>query len=64
MKANISAFNEIMRQVASETGAGYVAVDEAAFVTRDFVDNGHFNERGADKFARMVGPAIVEACRR
>lgn len=64
MKANITAFNDIMRQVASETGAGYVAVDATAFVTRDFVDNGHFNERGADKFARMVGPAIVEACRR
>ena len=62
MKATIAAFNDVLRRVAAETGAGYVPVDETAFSRADFIDNGHFTIEGADKFARLVGPAIVKTC--
>ncbi len=64
MKATIAAFNDIMRRVAVDSAASFVAVDDTAFTDDDFVDSGHFSVRGADKFARMIGPAIVDACSR
>ncbi|MBF0418492.1 MAG: hypothetical protein HQL86_09625 [Magnetococcales bacterium] len=44
-------FNEILDQAGQEHGFDVKILDQAGFSTDDFVDNGHFSESGAMKFA-------------
>ncbi len=55
-------FNKVLKQEAARLGAGFVNISPASFDDGDFVDNGHFNEKGARKFASLVLPAIRKAC--
>ncbi len=55
-------FNRVLEEEAVRLGVPYVPISPAMFEDADFVDNGHFSERGAEKFARLVAPAIRKAC--
>ena len=55
-------FNRVLKEEAARLGVSYVDITSAMFEDADFVDNGHFSERGAEKFARLVAPAIRTAC--
>ncbi len=56
-------FNRVLKEEATRLGVPYVDITPAMFEDTDFVDNGHFSEKGAEKFARLVAPAIRKACR-
>ncbi len=55
-------FNRVLKEEAEAMGAAFVDVSPARFEDSDFVDMGHFSEKGAAKFARMIAPAIRAAC--
>ncbi len=55
-------FNRVLKEEAARLGVPYVDITPAMFEDADFVDNGHFSEKGAKKFARLVAPAIRKAC--
>jgi len=43
--------------------AHYVGLDIDEFDECDFVDNGHFSETGAKKFADFIYPQVEQLCR-
>jgi hypothetical protein len=55
--------NGIARERARKLGDTYVDVPIDAFEESDFWDEGHFLPKGSAKFARMLAPAIANACR-
>ena len=57
-------FNAGLRDEAKSLGDSYVDVSPADFTADDFVDQGHFSEAGAIKFAHLIAPQVAEACRR
>ena len=56
-------FNAILERTARELGDIYIAVPADAFVDADFVDHGHFSQRGGQRFAGYLAPVVREACR-
>lgn len=56
-------FNARLERTAKELGDIYVAVPAESFVDADFVDHGHFSQRGARRFADYLAPVVREACR-
>ncbi len=57
-----SRFNEIMRKKSKDIGDLFVDVGIDNFVNEDFVDNGHFSEKGSKKFAKLVSDKIGGYC--
>ena len=55
-------FNAVLKQEAARMGAPFIGISPRDFNDGDFVDVGHFNARGAEKFARLAAPAIRKAC--
>jgi lysophospholipase L1-like esterase len=55
-------FNAVLKQEAARMGIPFVEISPSQFNKDDFVDVGHFNARGAEKFARLIAPAIRKAC--
>jgi lysophospholipase L1-like esterase len=58
-----SHYNAIMEQAALESGGSYIGMDIDTFMDADFVDNGHFSELGAAKFASGLSGTIANYCR-
>lgn len=56
-------FNDVLRQTASGLGDPYVGVPPDSFGSTDFVDQGHFSTRGAERFAETLAPVARENCR-
>ena len=56
-------FNAILERTAKELGDIYVSVPVESFVDADFVDHGHFSQRGGRRFAEYLAPVVREACR-
>ena len=56
-------FNAILEQTAKELGDTYIAVPIDSFANADFVDQGHFSQQGARRFAGYLARAVREACR-
>jgi hypothetical protein len=57
-------FNDQLRDEAQSLGDLYLEVSPDDFAPDDFNDNGHFDEAGALKFARLIVRQVAEACRR
>lgn len=57
-------FNDILREEGSRLQVAVVLPDVDAFEDADFVDNGHFSVRGAEKFARQIAPGVAAVCGR
>ncbi len=55
-------FNAVLKEEAARLGAPVAEISPADFAPEDFVDYGHFSERGARKFARLLAPFIRNAC--
>lgn len=60
----LSHFNDQLRAEAESLGDLYIAVDPDDFGADGFADNGHFNEAGAAKFARLLSESVAGGCRR
>lgn len=60
----LSHFNAQLRTEAEALGDLYIEVDPDDFGSDDFADNGHFNEAGTAKFARLLARPVAGACRR
>jgi len=56
-------FNALLERTARELGDVYIAVPTDDFADADFVDHGHFSQRGARRFAEALAPVVREACR-
>lgn len=56
-------FNDLLRQTASGLNDLYVGVPPDSFGATDFVDQGHFSARGAERFAEALTPVVRENCR-
>ena len=57
-----SHFNEIMSKKSKDNGDLFVDVDVDNFTNEDFVDNGHFSEKGSKKFAKLVSNKLADYC--
>jgi hypothetical protein len=55
-------FNSILRSEAAEGGASYVDAGVENFQDNDFVDEGHFSSKGADKFATLIAHQVDAGC--
>ena len=55
-------FNEIMREKSKENGDLFVDVGIDNFTNDDFVDKGHFSEKGSKKFAKLVSDKLTGYC--
>ena len=55
-------FNKHVRDVVTGAGSDYFMPDVEDFDDSDFVDNGHFSNRGAQKFASVIEAAVLRAC--
>ncbi|CAN5907863.1 hypothetical protein BH11PSE3_BH11PSE3_16990 [soil metagenome] len=56
-------FNALLEGTARDVGDLYIAVPIDDFANADFVDQGHFSRRGAQRFAERLAPTVREACR-
>lgn len=52
-----------LRAKAAKLGDAYIDVPTSAFEPADFRDNGHFLASGARRFASLIAPAVMQACR-
>lgn len=55
-------FNDILAQTAESLSDPLIAVPIEAFGTADFIDQGHFSETGARKFASYIAPVVAREC--
>jgi hypothetical protein len=55
-------FNDILAQAAQSLSDVFVDLRSDAFISTDFVDQGHFSASGASKFARILAPVVTRAC--
>lgn len=55
-------FNEIMREKSKKNGDLFVDVGIDNFTNDDFVDNGHFSEKGSKKFSKLVSDKLAGHC--
>ncbi len=55
--------NGVVRREAAQLGDLYIDIPVEAFDAGDFIDQGHFQPRGSEKFARLLAPAVAQACR-
>jgi lysophospholipase L1-like esterase len=53
----------LLNAEAVTLGDAYVGVPASAFEPADFLDNGHFLPSGARRFASLIAPAVLSACR-
>jgi lysophospholipase L1-like esterase len=56
-------FNHILKDTAEATGSVGFIPQVNEFQDADFVDNGHFSARGAEKFASMLAPLVRDNCK-
>jgi hypothetical protein len=56
-------FNALLARTAKELGDIHVDIPPDSFGGADFVDNGHFSVRGAQRFAADLVPVVRDACR-
>lgn len=61
--AMLEHLNAALIRTAADLGDTGIAIAPDRFGAQDFVDNGHFNPRGARRFAEIIAPAVREACR-
>jgi hypothetical protein len=61
--AMLEHLNGVLIRTAADLGDTGVAIAPDRFGPQDFVDNGHFNPRGARRFAEIIAPAVRDACR-
>lgn len=60
LKVGMAAYNDGMKTVAKEQSVDFVdEVLQTPFVNDDFWDNGHFNQSGTAKFAKIVAQHIL-----
>jgi lysophospholipase L1-like esterase len=50
-------------RTAADLGDTGIAIAPDRFDQQDFVDNGHFNARGARRFAEIIAPQVRNARR-
>ena len=55
-------FNMYVKSFAEENSAGFLYPNIEKFEERDFVDNGHFSDAGAAKFAEIIALDLEGAC--
>jgi hypothetical protein len=55
-------FNQILKETAGSIGAPSFVPNVDDFADADFVDNGHFSQRGSEKFAAMLAPLVRASC--
>src|SRR5262249_31005751 len=55
-------FNDALLDEATRLQAPAVVLDMNDFSDADFIDNGHFSEAGAVKFAGKITPRVAAAC--
>jgi lysophospholipase L1-like esterase len=61
LKSVMSSYNRAMQDVASELRVPFVgAVLQEKFENQDFIDNGHFNQKGSAHFAQVLAQFIKE----
>ena len=56
-------FNAALKQTAAELGDTYIGIDPDSFRAVDFVDQGHFSQRGSRRFADDLAPTVRALCR-
>ena len=56
-------FNAALQQTAAELGDTYIGIDPDSFRAVDFVDQGHFSQRGSRRFAEDLAPTVRALCR-
>jgi hypothetical protein len=56
-------FNAILKETADSIGVSNFIPPIDQFQDDDFVDQGHFNAKGAAKFARMITPIVKSSCK-
>jgi hypothetical protein len=60
----MGALNADLADVAAKSGANFLAAPlSAGWTNDDFVDNGHFNAAGAQKFAASIAEDVRRLCR-
>lgn len=50
----LQIYNNHLKKIANQNGAYFIDIDASQFLNNDFVDQGHFNASGSEKFARLV----------
>ncbi len=55
-------FNMFLKSIAEENSVGFLHPSVEDFSAEDFVDNGHFSDAGAAKFAEIIATRIESAC--
>jgi lysophospholipase L1-like esterase len=59
----LQEFNALLARTAKDMGDIHVDIPPDSFGGADFVDNGHFSVRGAQRFAADLVPVVRDACR-
>jgi lysophospholipase L1-like esterase len=59
----LQEFNALLARTAKELGDIHIDIPPGSFGDADFVDNGHFSVRGAQRFAADLVPVVRDACR-
>ena len=57
-----SDFNDMLKKNSSELGYAYIDAGIDKFDPSDFVDSGHFNANGSEKFASSIAEGVRRAC--
>ena len=57
-----SEFNDMLKKNSSEVGYAYIDAGIDKFGPSDFVDSGHFNADGSEKFASSIAEGVRRAC--
>ena len=56
-------FNGLLKSESKKLGDSFIGPDIEEFNGEDFVDQGHFSERGSEKFANLISASIQRECR-
>ena len=58
-----SRFNDYLKDLSNTMNFDFIDPGISNFIHTDFVDKGHFNEIGANKFAKIISPKIKKFCK-
>jgi lysophospholipase L1-like esterase len=58
----LAEFNALLKGHAANAGYDFIDVDINAFDNSDFADEGHFNSKGANKFASLIQGDVKRLC--
>lgn len=58
-----SRFNNYLKDLSNTINFDFIDPGISNFIDTDFVDKGHFNEIGANKFAKIISPKIKKFCK-